>query len=229
MAKRLLETGKYENAVIVGADTISKFVYSGFQSFQALSKGKCNPFSSDRDGINLGEGGATLILTTREGFEQQPTIMVSGGAISNDANHISGPSRTGQELSSAINKSMKMAGISAKDLDFISAHGTATLYNDEMEAKAFNLSKLQDVYVNSLKGNFGHTLGASGLIESIISILSLKEGVILPTSGFSEIGVFPEILICNKMMTKEMKHCLKTSSVFGGCNSTLVFSKNKLN
>jgi len=222
-AKRLLESSNYENAIVTGGDTISKFVFSGFKSFQTLSPGRCKPFSSDRDGINLGEAAATIILTTKQ---ISNGVRVSGGAVSNDANHISGPSRTGKELSSAINNAIEMAKISSTDIDFISAHGTATLFNDEMEAKAFNLSHLQDAPVNGLKGYFGHTLGAAGLVESVISILSMKEGVIIPTIGFSESGIFPSINVCRNKIEKEIKHCLKTSSGFGGCNAALVFSKS---
>ena len=149
-------------------------------------------------------------------------MQVSGGAVCNDSNHISGPSRTGEELSKAIEKALHAADISHRDIDFISA---ATLFNDEMEAKALNLSHLQDVPVNSLKGYFGHTLGAAGLVESVISILSLKEGVILPTRGFSELGVSPSINICSQKIQKKMKHCLKTASGFGGCNAAIIYSK----
>ncbi len=222
-AKRLLETGAYENAIVVGADTITKFVFSGFKSFRALSAGKCKPFSADRDGINLGEAATTIILTT------QPTstnkIQLKGGATSNDANHISGPSKTGDELSIAINKALSEANISANEIDFISAHGTATLFNDEMEAKAFHSSRLFNIPINSLKGYFGHTLGAAGLVESIISILSLENNVVVPTLGFTTLGVPVAANICNETIRQPMKYFLKTASGFGGCNGALVFGK----
>ncbi|HET6244609.1 MAG: beta-ketoacyl synthase [Bacteroidetes bacterium] len=226
-ARRVLASGSFKNAVIVGADTFSKFVFSGFLSFQALSQGRCSPFSNNRDGINLGEAAATIIITTQAEYVAQGVKMeVLNGAISNDSNHISGPSRTGQELSTAIDKAIQLSGISAKDIGFISAHGTATLFNDEMEAKAFNLSGLQNTPVNSLKGYFGHTLGAAGLVESIISILSLKQGIVIPTAGFSELGVSPPINVCNNKINNTMRYFLKTASGFGGCNATLVFSKS---
>ncbi|MBK7572671.1 MAG: hypothetical protein IPI10_13985 [Bacteroidetes bacterium] len=95
--------------------------------------------------------------------------------MSNDSNHISGPSRTGEELSWAINKAMENASVTCTSLGFISAHGTATVFNDEMEAKAFSLSGLSGVPVNSLKSYFGHTLGAAGLVESIVCIHSMKK------------------------------------------------------
>ncbi len=221
-AKRLLSTGAYENAVIVGADTISKFVFSGFKSLRALSNGHCKPFSSDRDGINLGEAVCTIILTT----EPQPnSLRLKGGAISNDANHISGPSKTGEELSMAINLALKEASILPNNIDFISAHGTATLFNDEMEAKAFHLSGLNDKPVNSLKGYFGHTLGAAGLVESAVSMMSLEHDVIIPTLGFTTCGVTTPVNICNQPFNKPIHSVLKTASGFGGCNAAVVITK----
>jgi 3-oxoacyl-[acyl-carrier-protein] synthase-1 len=220
---RLLRAGQYETAVIAGADVISEFILSGFQSFQALSSGVCKPFDKNRDGLNLGEGAGTIILSTNKKYDGN--IKVLGGGISNDANHISGPSRTGQELSFAINQALKDAGLTSNEIDFISAHGTATVYNDEMEANAIALSGLEAVPLNSLKANYGHTLGAAGLIESIISIQSLKENLVLPTMGFEERGVTQPVNICAAPMQIEVNTFLKTASGFGGCNAAVVFGK----
>lgn len=220
---RMIQSGQYENAVIAGADVISKFVLSGFQSFQAVSEGHCKPFDAARNGINLGEGAGTIILSSNKKYSQG--IKISGGSVSNDANHISGPSRTGEELNHAITKAMKYADLSVTGIDFISAHGTATVYNDEMEAKAITLADLQSVPVNSLKGYYGHTLGAAGLIESIVSIHSLKENLVLPTLGFKQMGVTKPLNICNTLQGIYLKNCLKTASGFGGCNAAVIFSK----
>lgn len=220
---RLIQSGQYKNAVVAGADVISKFVLSGFQSFQAVSQSACKPFDAARDGINLGEGAGTVILTSNK--EHSSGIKVTGGSVSNDANHISGPSRTGEELNLAITKAMQMAGLSASDIDFISAHGTATVFNDEMEAKAITLAGLQSVPVNSLKGYYGHTLGAAGLIESIVSFQSLKENQVIPTRGFENMGVTQPVNVCSALYKSSLHNCLKTASGFGGCNAALVFSK----
>ena len=152
-------------------------------------------------------------------------IKVLSGAVSNDANHISAPSRTGEELCEAIERTLDIAGLKTEDIDLISAHGTATSYNDEMEAKAIALAGLNTVPANSLKGYYGHTLGAAGLIESIISIQSLKQNLILPTLGFEIMGVSNPINICTQLTSKRMKTCLKTASGFGGCNAAVLFSK----
>jgi 3-oxoacyl-[acyl-carrier-protein] synthase-1 len=220
---RLIRSGQYENVIVTGADVISKFILSGFQSFQAVSSGPCRPFDVNRDGITLGEGAATVILSAVPNSADD--IEVRGGAVSNDANHISAPSRTGAELAQAISKALDEAGLWASAIDFISAHGTATVYNDEMEAKALNLAQLQNVPVNSLKGYYGHTLGAAGLIESIIAIQSLKENLAIPTLGFKENGVSEPVNIYKHLLPGNFKNCLKTASGFGGCNAAVVFSK----
>jgi 3-oxoacyl-[acyl-carrier-protein] synthase-1 len=220
---RLIQSGQYENAVVVGADEIGKFVLSGFQSFQAISAEPCKPFDINRTGITLGEGAATMILSSNPKYADR--VKVLGGAVSNDANHISAPSRTGEELCGAIERSLSMSGLSVDDIDLISAHGTATSYNDEMEAKAIASAGLDKVPANSLKGYYGHTLGAAGLIESIISIESLKQNVIIPTLGFETMGVSNPLNLCTEFTHNEMETCLKTASGFGGCNAAVIFSK----
>lgn len=220
---RLLQTGQYENAVVVGADVITRFVLSGFQSFQAVSPEPCKPFDALRNGINLGEGAGTVILSSNARYANG--IKLAGGSISNDANHISGPSKTGEELFYAIEAALKSAGVEADAIDFISAHGTATLYNDEMEAKAINLAGMQAIPVNSLKGYYGHTLGASGIIETIIAAHSLKHNVIIPTKGFSQPGVSQPINIAAQLQYLPLTNCLKTASGFGGCNAAIVLTK----
>lgn len=220
---RLLRTGQYENAVIAGADVIPEFILSGFQSFQALSAGVCKPFDKNRDGLNLGAGAGTIILSSNKKYSGN--IKVLGGGVSNDANHISGPSRTGEELSFAISQALKDAAILANAIDFISAHGTATLYNDEMEANAIALSGLSSAPLNSLKANYGHTLGAAGLIESILSIHSLQKNIILPTLGFEENGVSKPVNVVKSVLDTRTQNFLKTASGFGGCNAAVVFGK----
>jgi 3-oxoacyl-[acyl-carrier-protein] synthase-1 len=220
---RLLQSGQYENAVIAGADVLSQFVLSGFQSFRALSPAVCKPFDKDRVGLNLGEGAATVVLSIHQ--QNNHDVKVSGGAVTNDANHISGPSRTGEELGYAIKRALLESSITAHDVDYISAHGTATNYNDEMEANAIHHAGLQHAPVNSLKGYYGHTLGAAGLIESVIAINAIKDGVIFPSLGYVENGVTKPINVATSIIHKPIKHALKTASGFGGCNAAIVFSK----
>jgi len=218
----LLESGKYKHVVITGADVLSRFVISGFQSLNAMSKNPCRPFDKNRDGINLGECAATIILTTEKTLSKG--ILINGGASSNDANHISGPSRTGLELSFAVKEAMKESKVSADDLSFISAHGTATLFNDEMESKAFAGASLSEIPLHSLKGNFGHTLGAAGVLESVLTYRSLLEGIILPSKNFETIGVSENVNVNQSLLKSSKTHALKTASGFGGCNASLIYS-----
>lgn len=220
---RFIQSGKYDNVVVAGADVITKFILSGFKSFQALSNSICKPFDAARDGINLGEAAATVVLSSTK--KNNDDIRVISGAISNDANHISGPSRTGNELYQCIATAMNDGGLSKDDIDFISAHGTATMYNDEMEAKAIALAGLTAPPVNSLKAFYGHTLGAAGLVESVISLESLKQNMILPSKGFEVHGVSQPINVCQEIVSKPIRNCIKTASGFGGCNAAIVFSK----
>jgi 3-oxoacyl-[acyl-carrier-protein] synthase-1 len=216
---RLIRAGMYENLVISGADLISSFIYSGFQSFQAISPNPCRPFDAGRDGISLGEAAATVILSVNK---TPGSILLGGGSVSNDANHISGPSRTGEELFLAISSALKQSGTSNDEIDFISAHGTATRYNDEMEAKAFHLASMDEIPVNSLKGYYGHTLGAAGILESIVTIHSMKENIILPTFGYKTPGTEMPLNIAKELKHTKLNKCLKTASGFGGCNAALV-------
>jgi 3-oxoacyl-[acyl-carrier-protein] synthase I len=219
---RLIQSGIYENVVIAGGDLISPFIYSGFQSFQAISASPCKPFDALRDGISLGEAAATVILSATKNSN---AIKLSGGSVSNDANHISGPSRTGEELWLAIRRAMAQAGAKPDEIDFISAHGTATLYSDEMEAKAFHLGSLEKVPLNSLKGYYGHTLGAAGILESVVTVQCMKENVLLPTLGFSTPGTEKPVNVIREMKEKILQKCLKTASGFGGCNAAVILEK----
>lgn len=226
-ASQLLRSGLYENAVVIGGDIASEFVISGFISFKSLANGICKPFDKNRNGLNLGEGAGTLILSTKPiTHHNRPLIKILGGASNNDANHISGPSRTGEGLFLAVSRAMKSSGIKPAQIDFISAHGTATPFNDEMESKAFSSAGLSMAPLNSLKAYFGHTLGAAGIIESCISIYGLSHDIMFKTLGFNELGVPEPITVLDKLTPKVQKNILKTASGFGGCNAAVVFAKD---
>jgi len=200
-------------------------VVSGFQSLQALSPEPCRPFDAERKGINLGEAAAAVVLSNKRGAGLNHSISITGGGLSNDANHISGPSRTGDELGFAIRQAMEEAGKKPEEIDFISAHGTATLYNDEMEARAFHGVGMDDVPLNSLKGYFGHTLGAAGVVETVMCIHSLLNNEVLATKGFERSGVSQAVRVSNELISTPMTTCLKTASGFGGCNGAIILQK----
>jgi 3-oxoacyl-[acyl-carrier-protein] synthase I len=226
VAKRYIECGKFDHVIVVGADVLSEFVISGFKSLFALSNELCKPFDKHRKGINLGEGaGAMLLSGNPEVFNLEPVVHITGAAVSNDANHISGPSRTGEELFMAIQKALSSAGVSSEEIDFISAHGTATIFNDEMEAKAFSLAGLDEVPLHSLKGYYGHTLGAAGIIETIIAMQALRSNMAIRTLGYESHGVSTPVNVCSKTESRSLRRILKTTSGFGGCNAALVLEK----
>ncbi|MCY0976420.1 beta-ketoacyl synthase N-terminal-like domain-containing protein [Chryseobacterium wangxinyae] len=225
VAKNMIQTGKYKDAFVVAGDEISEFVISGFNSFQAIGSEPCKPYDKNRNGINLGEATASAFITSTPSENEKFRFKVLGDSAINDANHISGPSRTGDGLFLSVKNAMKEANVSSEQIDFISAHGTATLYNDEMEAIAFNRMDLQNVPLNSMKGFYGHCLGASGLLESIISMESALKNTLIQSKNFKEMGVSQDLNIIKENQSAEIRYILKTASGFGGCNAAIILEK----
>ncbi len=226
-AAMLLQNGDYENAVVVGGDMVSRFVLSGFMSFHSLSPEPCKPFDAHRNGLSLGEAAGTVVLSVHPN-KQKPRFIFAGGASANDANHISGPSRTGEGSYIAIGKALKEAGTGSGEIDHISAHGTATPYNDDMESIAIKRHALSMVPVNSLKGFWGHTLGAAGIIETVALLHEMKNNTMIQTLGFLEPGTVEPLNVVTKPVKKELNTCLKLASGFGGCNAALIVKKETL-
>ncbi|MGN7812178.1 beta-ketoacyl-[acyl-carrier-protein] synthase family protein [Flavobacterium sp. 22076] len=224
IAKRMIQSELYDNIFVVAGDEVSEFVLSGFNAFQAMSELPCKPYSKNRTGVSLGEAAAAVLVSAEA---KNAKIKVIGDSSINDANHISGPSRTGEGLFRSIQNALKEAKIEAEKLDYISAHGTATPYNDEMEAIALNRLGLQNVPVNSLKGFYGHTLGASGLLETVIAIESANKNRLFESKGYDEIGVSETVNVIEKNEDANIEYFLKTASGFGGCNTAVVFEKMK--
>ena len=271
---RMIRSGAYDHIIVVGAEVQSRFIVTGFQSLKALSLNPCKPFDADRDGLNVGEAAAAMVLSahpvpfdphpvsenyfsgrdpknqfpetsTEPALQGDPKNQFSetstrpapvipseasvspweivDGAVRNDANHISGPSRTGEGSYNALRYVLE--GVSAEELAFVNVHGTATRYNDQMEAIALNRAGLQEVPVNALKGIFGHTMGAAGILESIVSMKACDAGVVLPTQGFSQMGVEPAVNVSAQERKTDKKAFVKLLSGFGGVNGALLFRK----
>lgn len=217
-----LKTDRFKDVFIIGIDAVSDFVLFGFQSLYALSDGPCKPFDKERTGTSLGEACGIVRLSV------EPTknaVEYLGGTSSNDANHISGPSRTGEGLYRAVNRAIKLSGIQHTDIDFISAHGTGTVFNDEMESIAFGRLEMDQVPVNSMKGYFGHTLGAAGVIETIMTIVSMQENTLFESLGYSEPGTSQAIQLITSTKKAPIHIALKTASGFGGGNAALILKK----
>lgn len=222
VARWMLVTEKCKHVVVAGCDALCEFITSGFASFKSISERPCRPYDENRDGLTLGEAAAAIVLTTDESMADAAHIRLAGGAVSNDANHISGPSRTGDGLYFAISNAMNEAGITREDIGFLNTHGTATRYNDEMESKAVAWAELTDKPLNSLKGYIGHTLGASGVVEIIVCAEQIKQSYIFGTKGFTKSDTPHELTLSSDIQRFEKQCCVKTASGFGGCNAAIV-------
>ncbi len=222
IAKRFIEQGNYDNVLVCGGDILSEFTISGFKSFNALSNEPSKPFDANRVGINLGEAVSTILITNQKELATPYNTQIVSGSSANDANHISGPSRTGDGLFQCLTQILDK---NTNDIGFISAHGTATPFNDEMESIAFDRAGLNTIPVNSLKGYYGHTLGAAGVLETVLSLESMKHQRLIKSEGFETKGVTGNITMVESHQDKIFSSFVKTASGFGGCNAAALFKK----
>ena len=219
-AKRLIENGTYDYAVVCGADCQSKFIISGFQSLKALSAKQCRPFDIERLGLNLGEAAATMILCSPSLIKDHETPWcITSGSTHNDAFHISSPSPKGEGSYRSLTTVLETND--ATDLAFINLHGTATMYNDQMESKAVQRAELLDVPVNGFKGYYGHTMGAAGILETLLSMYSVDDHTIIGTRGYEERGVSGKLNLTAAHKETDKQSFAKLISGFGGCNAAL--------
>lgn len=234
LGNRLIDSGLYDAAIVCGCDTPRQFILSGFQSLKALSPEPCRPFDMERMGLNLGEAAATLILSKNS--IQGNSWRMGDGFIRNDAFHISTPSKTADGLYLSLQRTLesftKEISSTCKQIDlkehlaFINAHGTATLFNDQMESVAIGRAGLSDLPANAYKSFWGHTMGAAGILETIISMKAIDDDTILGTRGFSELGVSGKMNICAENRPTDKKGFIKMLSGFGGCNATIWAAKS---
>lgn len=234
LGNRLIDSGLYDAAIVCGCDTPRQFILSGFQSLKALSPEPCRPFDMERMGLNLGEAAATLILSKNS--IQGNSWRMGDGFIRNDAFHISTPSKTADGLYLSLQRTLesftKEISSTCKQIDlkehlaFINAHGTATLFNDQMESVAIGRAGLSELPANAYKSFWGHTMGAAGILETIISMKAIDDDTILGTRGFSELGVSGKMNICAENRPTDKKGFIKMLSGFGGCNATIWAAKS---
>ena len=234
LGNRLIDSDLYDAAIVCGCDTPRQFILSGFQSLKALSPEPCRPFDMERMGLNLGEAAATLILSKNP--IQGNSWRMGDGFIRNDAFHISTPSKTADGLYLSLQRTLesftKEISSTCKQIDlkehlaFINAHGTATLFNDQMESVAIGRAGLSDLPANAYKSFWGHTMGAAGILETIISMKAIDDDTILGTRGFSELGVSGKMNICAENRPTDKKGFIKMLSGFGGCNATIWAAKS---
>ena len=230
----MIRKGECDAVLVGGVDLLSEFVFAGFDSLRALSAAPARPFDRRRDGLTLGEGAAFLLLEGAARAREEgraPLALVSGYGSAADAHHMTRPSPSGEGLVRAVEAALSDASVAPAGIGFVSAHGTATVFNDRMEAAAFRTlfgERTGRVPTNSIKGAVGHTLGAAGAIEALLCTLVLERGAIPPTAGFEEPD--PECALdvvvgAPRPLPGAVRHVLSTSSAFAGTNAALVLER----
>lgn len=228
-ARDMMRNDRRRHVIIVGCDVLSEFITAGFASFKSVSPNPCRPYDAARDGLTLGEACGAVLLTVDAKLAEQPAVRLTGGAATNDANHISGPSRTGDGLCYAIEAALQEAALFSAQIGFVNTHGTATRYNDEMESKAIALAGLDRTPMNGVKGYIGHTLGASGVVETILCAEELRRGRIFGTHGYERPGTSAALSVSAAEQRVKTARCVKTASGFGGCNAAIVLDAETQN
>jgi 3-oxoacyl-[acyl-carrier-protein] synthase II len=228
-AAAMIKSGMTDCVLVVACDSVTEFVYSGFSSLMALDKGPARPFDRNRAGLSVGEAAAFALVMSHERAlrENRPVLgSIAGWGLSDDANHMTGPSRASEGLILAVNKALTMAGIGPEEIGFISAHGTGTVYNDAMEMRAFrNVLKDRPVPVYSIKGGIGHTMGAAGLVEMIIALRGLRENIALPTVNLRETDADADGWVHDEARPiGAKKTAFMTNAGFSGINTALVLT-----
>ncbi len=223
---RLLKNGLAKRAVVGGTDSLSKFTINGFNSLHILSPDVCKPFDAQRTGLNLAEGAAFLVMEKEEDIAGKKVYAeVTGYGNTNDAFHPSSLSTDGDGPLLAMQQALASAKLNSSDISFINAHGTGTENNDEAESRAMVHVFGTPPPFTSTKSNIGHTLGASGAIEAIYSILNLTHQEIYPSLHFkqaiADTGLKPE----QAYRKAALKHVMSNSFGFGGNCTSLIFSK----
>ncbi|WP_299181366.1 beta-ketoacyl-[acyl-carrier-protein] synthase family protein [uncultured Aquimarina sp.] len=230
LGARMIQAGKIDRMIVGGTDALSKFTINGFGTLMILSDSECTPFDDNRKGLNLGEAAAFLVLESDLIVEKENKKVlgrVAGWANANDAYHQTASSSDGEGAFLAMNEALKVADITANEIDYVNAHGTATPNNDLSEGVAMTriFGEEKTPVFSSTKAFTGHTLAAAGSVEAVYSLLSLRENLIFPNLNFKskmkEFSLVPQ----TELASKEMKTILSNSFGFGGNCSTLIFTK----
>jgi 3-oxoacyl-[acyl-carrier-protein] synthase II len=231
-AFELIRRGQADAFVVGGAEALCEFVVSGFHCLRATSSTAARPFAARRDGLALGEGAAILVVESqaharaRGGSGQ---VEVAGSGLAGDAVHMTAPARDGAGAARAMRAAMQEAGVQPHEVDFVSAHGTGTVYNDAMEMAALDTvfgAGAARIPVNSIKGAIGHTLAAAGGFEAILCARVLAEGLIPPTVGCDELDPTCRLDIVRDAPRRHaVRTAVSTSSAFAGNNAAIVLRR----
>jgi 3-oxoacyl-[acyl-carrier-protein] synthase-1 len=227
LGARLIKSGQAKRVLAGGTDALSVFTLNGFNSLMILDKALCRPFDAQRQGLNLGEGAAYVLLESADDAAKagrKVLARVAGYANANDAFHQTASSPEGQGAQIAMRKAIESAGISAENIDYINAHGTATPNNDVTEAAAIDAVFKISPLISSTKSYTGHTLGAAGAIESVFSVIALQEGYCYPNLRLTDkLSEFP-LNLPETGVHKALNYVLSNSFGFGGNCSSIIFS-----
>lgn len=229
-AAAIIRNGHSDCILVVACDAVTEFIFSGFSSLAALDREAAKPFDRNRAGLNLGEAAAyVLVMSEERAIRENRSIRgtLAGWGLSDDANHMTGPSRESEGLILAIRKALSSAGLSSEDIAFIGAHGTGTVYNDQMEMQAFRAvfgDSERPVY--SIKGGIGHTMGAAGLVEMIIALRALREAIVPPTVNLRDPGDDASgwVSARQQRFREGRASALMTNAGFSGINTALVLT-----
>ena len=229
LGKRMIESGQYERVIVGGTDPLTAFTANGFNSLMILDPYHTRPMSGDRKGLNLGEGAAYLVLESEDSAKQRGADihgLITGCGNTNDAYHATASSPDGDGAYLSMTKALSMAGIKASEVDYINAHGTGTPNNDESESKAVDrVFGSQVPSISSTKGFTGHTLGAAGAIEAVLSLLAIEHQKVLPNHNYSESMPETDWEPVKELSDQRIDHVMSNSFGFGGNNSTVIISK----
>ncbi len=229
LAESILRQNAADMMLVLGVDVLSDFILSGFSSLISLSKEPCKPYDAKRSGLSLGEGSGVLLLS-KKSHSGYPSPAVIGGAVNNDANHITGPFKTAEGLKLALKRTLKKAELSPGDIDYINGHGTGTLFNDAMESKgiSFVFGRISPP-ITSMKGYFGHTLGAAGVIETALCTRILNEAVVPGSLGFDVFDKEDHLNVAKKTLNlAKLNNLITFKCGFGGVNAAIALQKKGL-
>lgn len=223
VARRMIEAGLIDAALVGGVDTLCLTTLYGFNSLGLLSTQACRPYDTARDGISIGEAAAFALLERPSAAMDDSAVLLLGIGESSDAYHMSSPHPDGLGAKIAMQQALQSASLAPTDIDYINLHGTATPSNDAAEAKAVSAIFTQDVPCSSSKGATGHTLGAAGAVEAVVCALALQHGFI--PGGLNTKEVDTELKLDYRLENRyqPLKRVMSNSFGFGGTNCSLIF------
>ncbi|WP_199609010.1 beta-ketoacyl-ACP synthase [Flocculibacter collagenilyticus] len=226
-AKALIESDLADIVICGGVDTLSRLPINGFKALESTAEAYCNPFCEDRDGINIGEGAALFVMS-----KQTSGVALIAAGETSDAYHVSSPSPEGEGAYAAMETALNISGITKNDIDYVNLHGTGTIKNDDMEAKAIYRLFGQRVPVSSTKRFTGHTLGAAGAIEAgltwlLLSTLNKDNAIPVNKCDLSRDKSLSPINLSQGQKLDKLVYCMTNSFAFGGNNISLLLGKTQ--